>query len=548
MLTCSVQEARPVKGDLRGASDIALGRLPADQVQGIAIYDTLTLNTDRHAGNLMVGTDGSLVPIDHGESFAENNSQGIKRVGATMGGPHNALLQIPSAHAPMSKDMLKQLKALDPEKYALGLAKDNAEIGSVHDDMKDAISPGAIENARRAATFVKMAAKNEPPLSPASIQVALGGAAERLLDPARNDRQFRAAATEVIARMAPRQEVVKEVCTAGNLEYAALVKKVEDLGWICALRTGEPAPGAITDPLVMTKIIEGKIKCPAQAAAKKELMKTIISGPPSAEDALKVVIANRTEVLQGLMRLIAPNEMSNMRGDLPKFLGRSKDDQAHDLSLAIGRATQLALEFQTARAVKLNSDHRIADLYAGEIMANRASGNGYMMAQDALAAREPLEAARLLEQAEDAAGRGEFLPAAVAGRAKALRKLASTLMVPDDDDDLMEGLKAATSGDPFEAEARRKKLLERSQNGEFVEKPLKQLLSEIEALENDFVIDPESPKAKAAQQAIKDKNIPLLANAVGRLTVDASMGNLPPSEEGLERFAKRLGVPDTNQD
>ncbi len=548
MLTCSVQEARSVKGDLRGASDIAIGKLPADQVQGIAIFDTLTLNTDRHAGNLMLGTDGTLVPIDHGESFAENNAEGIKRVGATMGGPHNAMLQIPSAHAPMSKEMLKQLKALDPEKYARGLAKENGEIGGVHDDMKDAISPGAIESARRAATFVKMAAKNEPPLSPASIQVALGGAAERLLDPVLNDRQFRAAAAEVIARMAPRQEVVKEVCTAGNLEYAALVKKVEARGWICALRRGEPVPGAITDPLVMMKIIEGKIDCPRKPADKKELMKTIISGPPNTENALKVVIDNRIEVLQGLMGLIGPNEMRNMRGDLLKIVGRSKEDQLHDLSLAIGRATQLAVEFQTARAVKLNSDHRISDLYAVNIMANRASGNGYDGALSVLSVRDPFEAARLLKQAEDAAGRGEFLPAAVRERAKALRKLADTLMVPSDDVDLVAGLQAAGQGDPFRAEEMRKQLLERNKNGEFVEKPLKQLLSEIEALEEDFVIDPESTRAKVTQQAIKDKNIPVLADAVGRLTVEAKSGNLPPSEEGLKRVAKGIGVPEMDED
>ena len=41
-----------------------------------------------------------------------------------MGGPHNALLAIPSAHAPMSKEMVKSLKSLDPKAYAKTIAGD----------------------------------------------------------------------------------------------------------------------------------------------------------------------------------------------------------------------------------------------------------------------------------------------------------------------------------------------------------------------------------------------------------------------------------------
>jgi len=42
-----------------------------DNVQRIAIFDLLTLNLDRHGGNMLVGHDGKLIPIDHGYSLPE---------------------------------------------------------------------------------------------------------------------------------------------------------------------------------------------------------------------------------------------------------------------------------------------------------------------------------------------------------------------------------------------------------------------------------------------------------------------------------------------
>jgi hypothetical protein len=188
-VTCSVQEARHAPGDLKKLSSIGKMALKPEQLAGLAIFDTLTLNTDGHAGNVLLDPGGNRVPIDHGESFAESNEQGIGRMKATLGSPHIALLGLPGAHDPMPKDMPKKLKVLDPEKCASGLKKDNAMIGAGHADMKDTVSAGAIDNARRAASFVKLAARHDPPLSPASIQVAMGNAADRLFGDAIDEKE-----------------------------------------------------------------------------------------------------------------------------------------------------------------------------------------------------------------------------------------------------------------------------------------------------------------------------------------------------------------------
>jgi hypothetical protein len=260
-VTCSVQEARYAPGHLKKLSSIGRMALKPEQLAGLAIFGTLTLNTDRHAGNVLLDPGGKLVPIDHGESFAGSNEQGIGRMKATLGSPHNALLGLPGARDPMPKDMLKKLKALDPDKYASGLKKDNAMIGAGHADMKDTVSPGAINNARRAASFVKLAARHDPPLLPVSIQVAMGNAADRLFGDAIDEKAFQTNAKAVIDRIAPQQQAVRQVCTAPDVEYNTLVAQAEAPGWtnIFATRYGAPDPNRVADRVMLLTIVKQKI-------------------------------------------------------------------------------------------------------------------------------------------------------------------------------------------------------------------------------------------------------------------------------------------------
>src|SRR5262249_40686145 len=143
----------------------------------------------------------NLIPIDHGASLTEPKTGGNVRIASALAGPHNALLRFPGAHQPLSDKMLKKLKAIDPEAFRDGLRRDRDTIAGEHGSMKDMVTDEALESARRSAQFVKMAAKHKPPLSPATIQVALGCAANELLDPAIDDRTFRQRAQEALERM-----------------------------------------------------------------------------------------------------------------------------------------------------------------------------------------------------------------------------------------------------------------------------------------------------------------------------------------------------------
>ena len=176
-----MQEGRPNKGSLKKLKSLKSLKIEPDEVAGLAIFDTITLNTDRHAGNILIGQKGELIPIDHGCSFVASDNSGICRLSETMGGPHNVLLSLPSAHQPMSKTMLKKINNFDPEEFEKCLKRQRDVIQKTHRETDGTLSNNSIFMSRCSMEFVKIAAKIKPRLSPAAIQSALGGNAKELL-------------------------------------------------------------------------------------------------------------------------------------------------------------------------------------------------------------------------------------------------------------------------------------------------------------------------------------------------------------------------------
>eukprot|EP01050_Picozoa_sp_SAG11_P015516 SAG11_NODE_2018_length_3916_cov_13.056065_2_plen_394_part_00 len=57
--------------NMGSSEDWGSSRFGVENVQRIALFDLLTLNLDRHGGNMIVAPDGQLVPIDHGYSLPD---------------------------------------------------------------------------------------------------------------------------------------------------------------------------------------------------------------------------------------------------------------------------------------------------------------------------------------------------------------------------------------------------------------------------------------------------------------------------------------------
>jgi Phosphatidylinositol 3- and 4-kinase len=354
-VTCSVQEARENAGSIKSLSDMNRGQLDRDQVAGLALFDTMTLNTDRHAGNILVDGQGGLIPIDHGASLVEPG-EGNQRISETMGPPHNALLRIAAAHQPLSPKLLKKLKALNPDSFARDLKRDREDIAAQHPSMDQMVSDAAIESARRAALFTRMAARNKPPLSPAAIQVALATWAEVLLKPSTDDKTFRQGAQALIARYAPNQEVIKQVCLASDGEYDSLCEQVEALGWRTQPRNEPPLGDRIRDPVLMLTLLHGKIQAPQDPGQRETVKYQAMNRPIAPNDAGDVLRQTKIAAVRRLAPLAADTDRRPALDRLNTMLitfGRPRDDQLHDLNVLLETLTSAVVREQTARLNRL---------------------------------------------------------------------------------------------------------------------------------------------------------------------------------------------------
>ncbi|KAL7189101.1 hypothetical protein ACSBR1_038880 [Camellia fascicularis] len=82
---------------------------PVEEVHKISVFDIRMVNTDRHAGNILVGKEGEegrivLIPIDHGYCLPENFED------CTFD-----WLYWPQAHQPYSPDTVEYIRSLDAE-------------------------------------------------------------------------------------------------------------------------------------------------------------------------------------------------------------------------------------------------------------------------------------------------------------------------------------------------------------------------------------------------------------------------------------------------
>ncbi len=147
--------------------------IPKDNVDNLALLDFMTLNSDRHANNLMMtGTpdNPTLIPIDAGQSLP--NSE-FFRAGASAMAPgigwneanpaiqtvgQNLLLQLPQAQEKFSPAMLQKIAQLDPDKITAGMRSGLADMAEEAPDLKDSVEDDSFVLMRKSMKFLKAAA------------------------------------------------------------------------------------------------------------------------------------------------------------------------------------------------------------------------------------------------------------------------------------------------------------------------------------------------------------------------------------------------------
>ena len=557
LVTCSAQEFRRSGGALGGIPQDQKGKFDKQQLAGLAIFDTLTLNTDRHNGNLLIGENNSLIPIDHGEGFPTRDKTGIGRIKATVGGPHNALLGLPGTHEPMSPEMIQKLSAMSADNFSGSLAKDNSAIGNRNPDMKGMISSGAIENTRRAARFVKLAARNTPPLSPAAIQIAMGNAADELFGRDINDKAFEKNALAVIQRAAPYQGVFKEICTGPTPEYEKLADKVEALGWSVNRRPGPPKENSISDPSLMLQIIKNNIACPndmdEQEAIRQILDGTYNNQPMlTPDEAMETIVANRIETIRDLTTAMADNQARMIDVALRTVARLPANRRKARVDDLLNTAMNAAMKAQQERFDKVRDDNSLEDLANAEVNGKAIIGNaasiGYFAARNRLVEMQPVVAKPAIDNVIQMVAGRAYTEAAAANMTKMLRKFAADRLVPRDDDDLTHGLAEATANRPLEALRYYDTLVQRAANNEFGTTGFDALTAQVEKLRRDFTIDAKSKEYMAYLSALQAGDFGKIEESVGYLTQRCWLGTFPPSDEMFAKMIKVYAVPDDEEE
>lgn len=547
MVSCSAQEFRQSGGEMGTLSQTDKAKFAAKDVAGLAILDTMTLNTDRHSGNLMMGENNTLIPIDHGESFAERNEDGIDRIKSAMGGPHNALLALPGAHEPMSPEMIKQLSAMSADNFSKGLADDNAAIGKEYPDMAGMISKGAIENARRAARFVKLAVRNDPPLSPAAIQIAMGNAAEQLFGETVKDDVFEKRALEVIARAAPLQEVFKEVCTSSTPEYDKLVAKAKVLGWSVQGRTGAPNSNLISDPAVLMQIVAKDLRAPPKWQDVPAALKTMQAGPPvTSDEAMSAIMVNRSETIADLIAVMAANTGRLLTAKLREIKALPANQQKDSMDKLLVQAMDAAMKEQQRRLDEANEGGVLTELVKlkldGFPVLLQGARDKFGNAEGGLKTQSPIEAKKEIDALIAAVANGDFLRAASNTVESNFRNLAAEATIPANDKDLKKGLSEAGKNDAVKAAAIYETLLGRVRGGAFGTDGLDAYVAQVDELETQFVIDKSSNNWKAVVEARLSDDIRKLARAVKNMSQSSWEGNSLPTRDTLDKMAAIWGI------
>ena len=229
----SLQQFAAGTGDLQSMPEAERAKVPQKACEKIVIIDMLSLNTDRHSGNMMVGQDAAgqttLIPIDHGRAFP--NREGMNQVVNHLGGRHSAILRLPGAHQPFSPEAVQGLSQLQGDVMAGALRKERRTITALDKTAGAALSDDSIDMSRRAADFLRLAVQATPPITAAAAQVALATNSESLFDPTLDSAGFEALATSIIARAVEQQDGLKQLMTLNKFDYAELTESLKKAGF-----------------------------------------------------------------------------------------------------------------------------------------------------------------------------------------------------------------------------------------------------------------------------------------------------------------------------
>lgn len=262
-LTGSLQTFSAAQGDVKALTRNQAAAIPVQSVHQIAVLDIVTLNTDRHGGNLLTtGNPPTLVPIDHGLAFTSSPNELREK----MGGGQNALLKLPASHVEFDDAMKQSIAKLDADAMVTALKQEAALIAQAHPSTAGTLDDDAMNASKVAIEFLKLAADT---LTPAEVQVALGRNQSQLFKQGLSKADFKTAAEDAIAAARADREGIAEYFQLPPDQREMVMHKVRQNGWTEeANEFGGSFTGAFNGNLTgLMAIYHANLRKPAAPAA-----------------------------------------------------------------------------------------------------------------------------------------------------------------------------------------------------------------------------------------------------------------------------------------
>jgi hypothetical protein len=240
--TGSLQHFAKSEGKIEGElQDFALKKnpniykeIPKEECQKIALMDLMTLNMDRHGGNVMLSekTDENgkkspaLIPIDHGLILPSR--QGLNERRTKMGKTHNVLENMPVKDEKFSPEILQKLDLLDPEAVmkAMQASLQTMKDGHPGRNFDDLIPAENLKLQKRAIQFLKRAAKE---LTVSELFNTLVVDMEGVFDTP--DNQMEAGFDKAIAAAKERGAARRELAQMDDAALNKMTDEIHALGW-----------------------------------------------------------------------------------------------------------------------------------------------------------------------------------------------------------------------------------------------------------------------------------------------------------------------------
>jgi hypothetical protein len=248
-----------------GPEEIAavMANVPKAEVQSQAVFDLIALHCDRHPGNFMMGADGKLIPIDHGNVLP--TKAGLIGRKQYIGSSHAVLKHSPAAQEKLSPELIERIERLNTKELIDSTKAAQLEMKKATPEADKGDLDEGLANSKRSIEFLKAAASE---LTLAEIYDAYSDCQHDIFftDESRKAAGFQRAIAKKLGSEVPAQIELKSLfldAQKDQTDWAAARAKAEELGWFIGLENAEFRAWREGNLGRLLRILKEKIKRPA---------------------------------------------------------------------------------------------------------------------------------------------------------------------------------------------------------------------------------------------------------------------------------------------